>query len=259
MSKLSLKDKIKRLRPFVTFNYDLRANLENSLSRSQKAEITRYYNKVAAAITDQHIVYRPKTKTNAKKAAKYTGQTLPKLKAFAINSPSGAGRVKWRGGEAIIEKAGGFVRTIYPNQTLLATNPRAYLQALLRDDKLYIINSKNDWKGGGSKESVIARLVEAMEKYGWGLSDEEWLEERGIDPDGDDVEIEEALAQRKDRFTITILEVDLRNQDTFLEYKEKRRGKENERNEVARKARVRQRSQDRRDRANGKRPGYRRK
>lgn len=218
----------------MTFNYDLRTNLDKTLTRSQKAEITRYYNSVASAITDKHIVYRPKTRENKKKAAAFTGQKLPKLKAYAINSPTGAGTVKWRKGEAMIEKEGGFVRTIFPDQTLLATNPRAYLTAILRDDRFYIINSKHDWRGGGTKEAVIRKLVDAMERYGWG------------DDELDDEEDEESDEPRKERFTITIVEVDLRNQKSFLDYMQSRREREKDENEVARKARVRERSRRRR-------------
>lgn len=236
MSKLSLNDKMKRLRPFVTFSYDLRANLEKSLSRSQKAEITRYYNQLARALLGQYIIYRPKTRENINKARRISGMTLPKFRAFVIPSPTGAGRVKWRGGEVVIEKEGGFVRTIFPNQRLLATNPRAYLTAILRDDRFYIINSKHDWRGGGTKEAVIRKLEDAMQRYGWGQDEL------------DDEEDEESDEPKKEVFTITIVEVDLRNQKSFLDYMQSRREREKDANETARKARVRERSQKRRQR-----------
>lgn len=220
---------MKRLRPFVTFNYDLRANLEKSLSRSQKAEITRYYNRLSAAITDKHIVYRPKTTTNRKKAAAFTGQKLPKLKAFALNSPTGAGTVKWRGGEAVISKEGGLVRTIYPNRRLLATNPRAYLTAILRDDRLYIVNSKYDWRGGGSKAAVINKIENAMLSPMQGGS--------GLAAEVEDGEL-----------AVTIIEVNLSNQNTFLEYYEARGKAQRDENETNRKARNRERSRKRRQR-----------
>lgn len=236
---------MKRLRPFVTFSYDLRGKLEKSLSRSQKAEITRYYNQLARALFGQYIIYRPKTRENINKARRISGMTLPKFRAFVIPSPTGAGRVKWRGEEVVIEKEGGFVRTIYPNQRLLATNPRAYLTAILRDDRFYIVNSKHDWRGGGTKEAVIRKLEDAMSRYGWGKTEEDYLIERGRSSNDRDEEEDEP---EKEVFTITIVEVDLRNQKSFLDYMQSRREKEKDENETARKTRVRERSRKRRQR-----------
>lgn len=220
---------MKRLRPFVTFNYDVRANLEKSLSRSQKAEITRYYNQLARALFGQYIIYRPKTRENINKARRISGMTLPKFRAFVIPSPTGAGRVKWRGGEVVIEKEGGFVRTIFPNRRLLATNPRAYLTAILREDRLYIVNSKYDWRGGGSKAAVINKIENAMlspMQGGSGLA----------------AEVEEG------ELAVTLIEVNLTNQNTFLEYYEARGKAQRNENETNRKARNRERSRKRRQR-----------
>lgn len=228
---------MKRLRPFVTFNYDLRNNLETSLNTSQKAEITRYYNMIAAAVSDKHVIYRPKNPTNRKRAAKALGQRAPKLKAFAVNSPTGQGRVKLRGDTIAIEKEGGFVRTIYPDQTRLAREPRKYLREILDPKKRYIINSKNDWRAGGDVSKVIDALERAMFKYGWGEEPDDELDEDG--------------EPRKERFTITIVEVDLKGQRAFEEYKAARYDEKEKRAQVERRDREAKRK--RQSRARNKR------
>lgn len=239
---------MKRLRPFVTFDHDLRKNLANTLSRSEKAEITRYYNKLSAAITDKHVVYRPRKSENIAKAEKASGQRGAKFKAYAINSPTGAGKVKWKGDNVVIEKEGAFVRTIYPDQRRLAVEPGPYLDALLDDKKTYIINSKNDWRVGGVKAEVINALQSAMWRYGWA--------ENVYNDFWDDEEVEgegEYGENEKEEFTITIIEVDTRNRKTFQQYKKDRYEATLEGREIARKKAVRERSAARRKRA-GKRP-----
>lgn len=238
MSKLSLKDKMKRLRPFVTFNYDLRRDLNKTLTPQQKSEITRYYKKLTAQIQGKYIVYRPKRADHKKKAQAFTGQRLPKFRAYAIQSPTGAGSVKWKGDEVVIQKKGGFVRTIYPDQQELACNTRAYLEELLNDKKFYIVNSINDWRGGGTKKAIIAKLEAVLEKYGF-------CEQYDMMDEDEDIDREE---YPKETFDITIVEVDLKNQKAFLEYASERREAQRERTEKARKQKVRERSRKRRAR-----------
>lgn len=218
-------------------NYDLRHDLSKTLSSAQKAEITRYYAAVDKAVSSKHIKYAPRNPANLAKAKKATGQVLPKLRAVAINSPTGAGRPVFRERtettikvdklgrrrkktrtytEIAIEKEGGFVRTIYLDQRALARNPREYLESLMVKGKRYIIAGNNDWRAGGDIGKTIAALEEAMLRYGWG----------GEDEDEDFKKVRRAKRLRREgraEFNISLVEVDLSTQKSFLQYKAERR------------------------------------
>ena len=228
---------MKRLRGFVSFDYDLRQDLSNTLTSNQKAEIRRYYNAIADASSAKHVKYRPKSKANIERARANTGQNLKKLTAFAIPSPTGGGKVKWRDreetvirkgktgktykrvrkySEAVIEKEGGMVRSIYLDQKALAKNPREYLKSVMKPKGRYIVAGNNDWAGGGDFEATIRLIEEAMLKYGWG----------GPDEDEDFKKVRKQRRIKKEgrgQFAITLVEVETGNQKSFLQYKAARR------------------------------------
>lgn len=245
---------MRRLRPFVNFNHDLRFDLNKSLNRSEKARITRAYNQLGNAIAGKYVVYRPKRPDNIARAQKHSGLSSKYFKAYPISSPTGEGVVRWRGDEVIIEKKGAFVRTLYPDQMELAVNPREYLNNFLDDGKMYIINSKNDWYSGGVKSAVIEALEHAMFKYGWAESvyDEEWEGDDELSYAPDD---EYAEAAPKEHFEITIIEVDTRDRKTFREYREARKDEATKLKEARRRQKVRERSAKRRGRKQPDRRG----
>lgn len=83
---LSYNDKMKAIRPYVSFNYDLRKNL-NTLKPSDKAEITKYYNFLENKIQNKNYdFYRPRNKKNIKKTADALNLEAPtkKLKALPV-------------------------------------------------------------------------------------------------------------------------------------------------------------------------------
>ena len=196
---------MKRLRPFVNFNYDLRKNLDIELSASQKNEITRYYNQVSSTYGQSTVIYRPKKSANISAAKKASGLSGSKFKAYPIASPTGAGRVKVGKDGISIETPGGTVKTIILDMRKLVTGPRDYLEPLLKDGPWYIVNSKYDWNASGKKKQVIATLEAVIERYGWGMEAEE--------DDGED---------RKRVFPIYLLEVNIKALGDFQAYRRAR-------------------------------------
>lgn len=261
---------MKRLRPFVSFDFDLR----NTLDKAAKTKITKYWNALSPGLSDKHVVYRPRRKDNIKRARDYTDLTLPGIKAFPINSPTGEGRVQWkpkgkkkrgkkddREVQLVISKGDTFVRTIYPDQLRLLMDPRGYLNELLDNDHLYIVNSKNDWTGGGTKRAVIEKIESALFRYGWMDQDVAEFDEERLEAQTERrYGAEETEAGRttyssvyKDEFTIVIIEVS-GGRDFFKSYVESRAAAQKGDNVKAGKERQRERSRQRR--AN-KRRGYR--
>lgn len=86
---MDYNDKLKLIRPFITFNYDLRKNLNKELSPAEKRQITIYYDRIFGkeGIANKRgyelKVYRPKSNKNLNKAKKSQNlQGLGKLKAI---------------------------------------------------------------------------------------------------------------------------------------------------------------------------------
>lgn len=76
------KKQLKQLRPYVSFNYDLR----KPLSKGQKANITKYYNEFKR-LTDypQTFTYQGRNKNNIEEVKAYAGNyTLPKWKKIIV-------------------------------------------------------------------------------------------------------------------------------------------------------------------------------
>lgn len=129
---IDYRDRLKAIRPFVAFNYDLR----QKLTPAQKAKITRYYNALEPILStsaDIHV-YRPRSNEGKKAAAKImpTFSGMKELRAFPIPKPRGQKtRVKVRNGKPIIETAHVKSEFIPLNQHRLAEDPKAEVSAAI--------------------------------------------------------------------------------------------------------------------------------
>lgn len=86
-------DRLKQIRPFINFNYDLRA----PLTKSAKTKIKRYHDEITALTNRPYQVFRPRKIDHLKEAQAYAqhGAALPGLKV-AFLPTDGANRVKLR-------------------------------------------------------------------------------------------------------------------------------------------------------------------
>lgn len=160
---------MKAIRPFVSFNFDLR----KKLSRGEKAKISRYYNELQSLLNRPHKVYRPRS-AKAKRAAKaYVAggeKVLPGIKAFPIpsNNPEAA-KIKVKGKKLVVDE-NGFKRTFIPFDPLaVAMMPREYTEELIKDrsEKYYdIVIGLRDSLGTVQKPFVPERIEKIMTQYG---------------------------------------------------------------------------------------------
>lgn len=119
---MNYNDKLKLIRPFITFDYDLRKNLNRELTPNQKRQITIYYDKIFGkdGIANKRgyelKIYRPKNNRNLNKAK--TTQNLNglnKLKAvpFPVADKKKA-RVKVNKKGNIVIRENNVSRTVEP-------------------------------------------------------------------------------------------------------------------------------------------------
>lgn len=92
------KARLKALRPFVTFDYDLR----KPLSRYQKRKIKGYYDQLEARSTRYDQTYKPKSKKNLKVALKASGQKGRAWKAAQVRTLTENTKVSVKNGKLIL-------------------------------------------------------------------------------------------------------------------------------------------------------------
>jgi hypothetical protein len=86
--------RLKQIRPFVSFNYDLR----KPLSEAAKRKIKRYSDEVAALTNRPYQVFRPRSPTHLYEAQAFAqhGQKLPGLKVAFLPVDTAQGKMKLR-------------------------------------------------------------------------------------------------------------------------------------------------------------------
>jgi hypothetical protein len=206
MAKLTYNEKMKRLRPFVNFDHDLRKNLQNTLSASDKSRITRYYSQLSPRLAFPGVIYRPRRKDHIKVAREKSGMTLPRFTAFLIPSPTGRGRVTIKKGAVVIKRESAEALTLLIDPVRLVKETRAYLVEILTPGKYYIANSGYDWNVSNWYEQFIDDLdFKINVEY------------------KQDIERVKAATGDELPFEITIIEVQLKKQTSIDEYRIRRK------------------------------------
>jgi hypothetical protein len=129
MSKNDYSDKLKELRPFISFDFDLRKKLKPS----EKAKITKYYKRLETAKGQAYRVYRTKNKKTLKILNKISSLNLPGFKVAIIPNPDPENRysVKIKNGSPIFYNRSGEKIYIEFNKTNLIENPEKEINAAL--------------------------------------------------------------------------------------------------------------------------------
>lgn len=83
MAKIDYKARMRELRGFVDFNYDLRKNL----SPASKGKINKYWEELQEAKAQPHRIYRAKSKKQLNAVKSATGFQLPGFKVAIIPNP----------------------------------------------------------------------------------------------------------------------------------------------------------------------------
>ena len=145
--KLSYKQKYKRIKKFVNFNYDLR-NSENYFQNSnskQKAEISKYFNilygeprtaKEQGVMNYDVYLYRPRSEKRKKIAAKYAQIQggYSKLKVIPIPRAEEVPiKLVFKGNNLTVKEKNITRRIAFFNMTDLATNPKLEVLRVVKE------------------------------------------------------------------------------------------------------------------------------
>jgi len=163
--------KLKAIRPFINFNYDLR----KQLTKSDKAKITKYFNLVKKYKQNSHHVYYPRNIKNKDIALKYAGQKKDRnLKAVFI---PGKGHIRIKVKNGRLQTYSTYVHSdFYPLDPLqLIKDPDKAINRILekRPDVEYwgIVTERGDGSidtlGEVSHKKFILRQIKRLAaKYG---------------------------------------------------------------------------------------------
>lgn len=161
--------RLKAIRPFIDFNYDLR----KPLSKYQKAKIKTYYDEINALTARPYHVYRPRKSerlTKAQQFAQHEKQLKGLKVAFIPTNGIEKPKISFnKSGDLIAETK--HVRTEFipfePNQ--LINDPETYARDLINDidaKRFTILAGKYEIPNSYSKSRLPANVAKLAGKYG---------------------------------------------------------------------------------------------
>lgn len=178
---IAIKNQLRQIRPFVTFNYDLR----KKIAPQSIAKIRKYHAEIERQNVAGRRMFRPRKKEHLKIALKrsYTPPKLQKqMKAVVIPFWDKKARIRIdttkREPELAlkIEQAVVQEKFVYFDAVAMAKNPKQYLQNSI--NKIPAARSFNVICGKGKidiafhRDDIIDRIIGLMNKYkNWG----DWL------------------------------------------------------------------------------------
>jgi hypothetical protein len=177
-------EKLKALRSFVDFNYDLRKPLKSA----QKAKINRYYSALDRIQARANVVYRGKSKTRVREVQKISRNefdALPGFKvAFVESSPANPTRVKFSKKGKPRLKSQYFDMGFIPfNMRALAKNPNAEITRAMNEDRaanwFRVSTGKYSMMSAISRRVLPGKLEQLMQKYSPSAENPELLNSGG--------------------------------------------------------------------------------
>lgn len=218
--------KMRALRSYVDFNYDLR----KPLASAQKAQINRYYEALYALQARHNVIYRTKNKKRLKEVQRLGRNefdNLPRFKVALIESPpSNPTRVRFtkKGKPRLVSKFFnmGFLDF---DMRRLVKDPDSEIARVLAQSRarfFQIATGKFHSRGIFSRSRVSPRVREWMYKYSPSAENPNVLNSGGD------------LNHRFERWMHGLIEIDLRNQDEVMQFLRKE-------NELKKKKRPRRR------------------
>ena len=161
--------RLKAIRPFINFDYDLR----KPLTQYQKRRIKEYWSEIDALTARPYYIYRPRNKTRLKKAQEFARheKQLPGLKVALIPT-SGVENPKIRfnkKGELIAETEHITTRFIQFDKLALIENPIDHVNDVIKDDKraksFTILAGRYEIPNSYSRSRVAVWVAKYAEKY----------------------------------------------------------------------------------------------
>ena len=160
--------RLKAIRPFVSFDFDLR----RELTPYQKSKIKTYYEEIKQLTARPYYVYRPRIKSHLKKAQKYAQHEKPlrDLKvAFIPTNGSDKPEISFnKNGDIIVKFRDMRVDFIAFDPVALAENPEHHAQELIADanaKRFIILAGKYEIPHSYSKSRVPSAVAKLAGRY----------------------------------------------------------------------------------------------
>jgi len=173
---INYSQRLKAIRPFVDFNYDLR----RPLSSAAKAKISRYYDYIEKLTVRPHQIYRARSAKNLRAVQRYAQHdTKHKAIKVAFVPNDGTGRVKVRvSKKGQVSGKSGHLRffNIAFDAKKLAEQGREYVERKIKNGpvaKRYSIQA-GEFEvastylppGQGAGGDIVTQVLRHMERYG---------------------------------------------------------------------------------------------
>lgn len=163
------RNRLKQIRGYVNFNYDLRKNL----TPQQKRKITIYYEEISSLLKrPAATIYRPRNKSHLKPAQKFGQHTknLKDLKIAVIQKFDKSQRVKFtKKGKLRLTQFNVRIKHIELNQEKLAINPKGYIEKVIKpfnEKARFQINAGiHEVPNSASKSTIVSEISKLMSKY----------------------------------------------------------------------------------------------
>ena len=168
-NKVNHNERMKALRPFVSFNYDLR----KPLSPQSKAKINKYYKYVVETQQEsaQTIVYRPRRKDHLQKAKNAAGtpRGLKDLKVAFVPTLGEETKITYNAQGEIKFKSKHVDKTFIEFDPIELVLPDAenYVRSIMdaHDFKTYAITFGEHLSPGYLKETAVEQVLKLATKY----------------------------------------------------------------------------------------------
>lgn len=182
---LEYANKLKQIRPFVEFNFNINSVKAGNISPADKRKITKYYNVIKEQAQKIHYVYRPRNKQRLKTARKFADMpNLPQLKNVVFlptEEPNVKPKLNFSKNNKQIEVEENFVksRIAYFNKEKLIEDPTAEVQRAIKklpDAKQFTVRCgkfesiKSHLMGG--KDKIVDVVIKLQNTY---QNSEDWL------------------------------------------------------------------------------------
>jgi len=127
--------RLKAIRPYVNFNYDLR----KPLSKYQKQKVKKYFDEIDALTARPYQVYRPRSKKRLKKAQEFAQHenNLPGLKvAFIPNNGKDKAKIRFnKAGDIVASTHHITTRVLSLDTQELINDPIGHVKKVIAKDK----------------------------------------------------------------------------------------------------------------------------
>lgn len=110
-------ERLKAIRPFVEFNFNINEIKKGNLSNYDKRKIKKYFDEISRVTSRNNYVYRPRKNDRKKLAQEYSGiKNLKELKAIPIPvaNPNKKPKLKFKKDRMMVESNSGITSTFTP-------------------------------------------------------------------------------------------------------------------------------------------------